>query len=290
VLVFEGGVRESFFDFVEFEGDVVEGDREWIAVVVLVWWCGFVDALAKFAECGFGEKSFPLVPWRKGVVAAEGAEKLIADGCRWEGVAEDDVVVDFAPVGVGAAEFVEPEFDDWQDEVDVGKSAGLFGCDDAFVAVDEEVVVDAEDADVVWEPFEVGDVACPGVVVVRAVVLDDGFWRVDVQIPAAPDAAARIVVEVRGACRRECSPPCRVTRMGILHPVVLPGEWLCCPKGRMNECPRLRRGEWIARPAGREGGNPPAGGKVGKKGEMKREGKPVKRNVRLSATHGARER
>ena len=35
-------------------------------------------------------------------------------------VAEDHVEVDFVPIGVCAAEGVEPEFDDGENEVDVG--------------------------------------------------------------------------------------------------------------------------------------------------------------------------
>jgi hypothetical protein len=68
----------------------------------------------------------------------------------------------------------------------------------ALVAVDVKVVVDADDSDICGKGFEVGDERLPGCVIVAAVVLDDRFWRVDVEVPAAPSAAARVVDIRRG--------------------------------------------------------------------------------------------
>ncbi|HUF08008.1 MAG TPA: hypothetical protein VMO47_01725 [Rhodothermales bacterium] len=143
MFVLERRVGEAFLDFIEFERDVAEGDGERVTVVFLVWWCGVVDALPEFLECCLGEESFPLLAVAEGVPSGEGAQELIADGCRREVVAEDDVVVDLVPVGVGAGELVEAQLDDGEDELDYWEPAGLLGSDDALVPVDEEVVVNA---------------------------------------------------------------------------------------------------------------------------------------------------
>ena len=92
----------------------------------------------------------------------------------------------------------------------------MFGVND-LVAVDGEVVVDAEDFDAGREIAEVVEVGVPSFGRVAAgVLVFEGFWRVDVEVPSAPEAAAWIVL-VRCGCRCERSPPCRVTRTGVLH-------------------------------------------------------------------------
>jgi hypothetical protein len=89
----------------------------------------------------------------------------------------------------------------------------LLFVEDALVSVDEEVVVDPDCFDVGWEVFEVCEEVVPsGGRVTTRIVLDERFRRVDVEIPAAPDAAAWIVVGVRRGCRLEWSPPLRVMR------------------------------------------------------------------------------
>ena len=65
----------------------------------------------------------------------------------------------------------------------------------------------------------------------------------------------------------------------------LRGDDDCCPKGRLMSVPACGRGDWTARPAGRESGNRLRADKVGKRGEMKREAKGVKRNALPDANH-----
>jgi hypothetical protein len=92
----------------------------------------------------------------------------------------------------------------------------LFFVEDAFVPVDEEVVVDADGFDVGREVFEVDEEVVPsGGGVAARIVLNEGFGCVDVEIPSAPGAAAWVVT-VRWGRRVECSPSRRVTRRDIL--------------------------------------------------------------------------
>lgn len=64
---------------------------------------------------------------------------------------------------------------------------------DALVAVEEEVVGDGDDGDVAGQAAEVVEVFLPGLWGIAAVFLVDRCWRVDVEIPAAPLAAAEVM-------------------------------------------------------------------------------------------------
>jgi hypothetical protein len=159
---------EVALEVLEVERELVVGDVfGGVVAVAFVGRNALDDAFAELGE-GASVDDFAL-PER--VFYFEAAEEVSADVLGVDVVAEDDVEVDFVPAGVGAAERVESEFDDGEDEVDVGKIAALvFGLDD-FVPFDGDVVVDAEGFDGGWELAELVEVGVPSFRCVAAGVL-----------------------------------------------------------------------------------------------------------------------
>lgn len=138
----------------------------------------------------------------------EAAEEVCSNVFRGDVIAEDDVKIYFVPAGVSAAERVESELDDRQDEIDIGEVAALVLRLDNLVALDRDVIVDAEDFDRCGKLAELIEVGVPAFRSVPAgELLLKGLRCVDMEIPSTPEAAARIMPVESGRGRAECAPP-----------------------------------------------------------------------------------
>jgi hypothetical protein len=84
------------------------------------------------------------------------------------------VKIDPSPVCIRAGEGVKPKLNNWQDKIDVLKAAAGLRRADSLITIDEEVVVDPENANVGRKGFYIGKEGFPTVDGVTAgIVVDD---------------------------------------------------------------------------------------------------------------------
>jgi hypothetical protein len=64
-------VRQSLLDFVEVDGELIERDAQWVAMIFLVCGCSLVDQLSKFTKGRFADDTLPFFAWCQRVAPGE---------------------------------------------------------------------------------------------------------------------------------------------------------------------------------------------------------------------------
>jgi len=185
-------VLEEFPDLAQWEGDVVEANGQGVVISFsLALRCSVDQFLAKFGERGLVDCLLKRFVTER-VVGDELVQELRADLIGREVIAEDDMVVDSAQVGVGAAELVEAQLDDRENEIEVLQPSVSLGVEDALVPIDEEVIVDSNDLEIGRQPLQICEEPFPSLVP-ASVLLEMAVGSVDVEVPSTPPGAAGIL-------------------------------------------------------------------------------------------------